>query len=72
MASNLKDVEALLFDVFGTVVNWLGSISDELKEKGKGAEAGEYHALLCTRLQTLCTDWVKFAKTWRQGYLTGT
>lgn len=29
----LKDVEAYLFDVFGTVVDWQGSVARELREK---------------------------------------
>lgn len=31
----LQDVEALIFDVFGTVVNWRGSVTKELVDLGK-------------------------------------
>lgn len=47
-------VEALLFDVFGTVVDWRGSIIDELTRFGarKGIEA----------------DWTAFTDDWRGLY----
>jgi len=53
----LADVEALTFDVFGTVVDWLGSISRELEcyAKAKG--------------YTQPVDWVAFTKEWRSGYI---
>jgi 2-haloacid dehalogenase len=52
-------VKALVFDVFGTVVDWRGSVIQELKQLGKdrGLEA----------------DWNKFADAWRdEGYLQAT
>jgi FMN phosphatase YigB (HAD superfamily) len=33
--SELTDVKALLFDVFGTVVDWHGSVTQELEKLGK-------------------------------------
>ena len=47
-------VKALLFDVFGTVVDWRSSIIAE------GAEWG--------RAKGLKVDWGKFADRWRAGY----
>ncbi|KAF7303966.1 Haloacid type II [Mycena indigotica] len=54
----LPDVQALLFDVFGTVVDWHGSVTAELGELGKthGVDG----------------DWSSFAQTWRKGYLDTT
>ena len=52
--SNLFGVKALTFDVFGTVVDWRGSIIRE------GAEWG--------RAKGLQVDWAKFADRWRAGY----
>lgn len=51
---DLKSVKALVFDVFGTVVDWRGSIIEEGNRywKPKG----------------LNVDWAKFAETWRAGY----
>ncbi|KDQ51369.1 hypothetical protein JAAARDRAFT_62584 [Jaapia argillacea MUCL 33604] len=46
------DCEALLFDVFGTVVDWHGSITEELRSRSKG------------RVE----DWADFAAEWRAGY----
>ena len=50
----LKNVKALTFDVFGTVVDWRGSVAREIKEMGdkKGFQL----------------DWEKFADEWRNGY----
>jgi len=47
-------VQALLFDVFGTVVDWRGSIIDELTRFG--AEKG------------IAADWAVFADDWRALY----
>src|SRR3954463_2433494 len=50
----LPDVKALVFDVFGTVVDWRSSIIREGQQLGreKGVKA----------------DWEKFADAWRAGY----
>ena len=47
-------IRALVFDVFGTVVDWRGSLIREgqLLSKAKGLKA----------------DWAKFADAWRAGY----
>jgi 2-haloacid dehalogenase len=47
-------VKALVFDVFGTVVDWRGSIIRELEALGH--EKG------------LTADWARFADDWRGGY----
>jgi 2-haloacid dehalogenase len=52
--SNPFGVKALTFDVFGTVVDWRGSIIRE------GTQSGQ-----TTGLQV---DWAKFADRWRAGY----
>src|SRR5690348_9198539 len=52
--SNPFGVRALVFDVFGTVVDWRGSIIRE------GTEWG--------RARGLQIDWMKFADRWRAGY----
>ena len=54
MRSNSLGVKALIFDVFGTVVDWRGSIIREGAQWGK--EKG------------LDIDWGKFADEWRAGY----
>ncbi|KAK0458271.1 HAD-like domain-containing protein [Desarmillaria tabescens] len=54
----MEGVEALVFDVFGTVVDWRGSVSAELKALGKNL--------------ALNADWDAFAAEWRKGYLTNT
>jgi 2-haloacid dehalogenase len=47
-------VKALLFDVFGTVVDWRTSITDEFQALGK--------------IRGLTVDWARFADLWRAGY----
>ncbi len=51
---SLTDVKALIFDVFGTVVDWRSSIINQCQELGrlKGVEA----------------DWGAFADSWRGQY----
>jgi 2-haloacid dehalogenase len=51
------EVQALLYDVFGTVVDWRGSIIDDLSRFG--AEKG------------LRADWAAFADEWRGLYQPG-
>src|SRR5579883_99130 len=53
-AAASNNVKVLVFDVFGTVVDWRGSIIRE------GAEWG--------RAKGLQVDWAKFADRWRAGY----
>lgn len=47
-------VKALLFDVFGTVVDWRGSIALEMQRFGK--------------VHDICQDWHQFALDWRAMY----
>lgn len=54
-SSRLTGVRALAFDVFGTVVDWRGSIIREGTEWGNA--------------QGLEVDWENFADRWRAGYL---
>lgn len=56
---DISTVKALTFDVFGTVVDWRGTVIRELKELGK--------------TKKLKVDWTKFADIWRtEGYLEAT
>jgi len=54
MKASLKGVKALAFDVFGTVVDWRGSIIAEGRALG--------------RKKRLKVDWEAFADDWRAGY----
>jgi 2-haloacid dehalogenase len=47
-------VKALVFDVFGTVVDWRGSLIRELETLGRQKGVG--------------ADWARFADDWRGGY----
>ncbi|KAF8590550.1 haloacid dehalogenase [Ramaria rubella] len=59
MSHPLHGVRALLFDVFGTVVDWHGAIVAALAAQAQGTP---FHAL----------DWDAFAYEWRAGYIRTT
>jgi 2-haloacid dehalogenase len=48
------NVKALVFDVFGTVVDWRGSVLRELEAMG--------------RAKGVAADWAGFVDDWRRGY----
>jgi 2-haloacid dehalogenase len=52
--ADFSSVEALTFDVFGTVVDWRSTITEEGRALG--------------RAKGLNVDWEKFADSWRGGY----
>ncbi|KAF9524259.1 haloacid dehalogenase [Crepidotus variabilis] len=56
----MDDIQALIFDVFGTIVDWETSVVAELKA------AGERHGSASD------TDWKAFAREWREGYYATT
>jgi 2-haloacid dehalogenase len=53
-AAALRDVRVLVFDTFGTVVDWRGSVIAEGERLGKA--------------KRLDVDWAAFADAWRAGY----
>ncbi|TCD66350.1 hypothetical protein EIP91_001454 [Steccherinum ochraceum] len=57
--ANILDVEALLFDVFGTVVNWKSSVIKQLAQS---------HGIPEDILAATPTDWDAFAVEWRTKY----
>ncbi|KAJ7240377.1 haloacid dehalogenase [Mycena haematopus] len=56
MNADLRDVQALVFDVFGTTVDWHCSLTKDL-------------ATLGNKYGIQDADWSAFSKTWRRGYL---
>ena len=54
MPSAPRQIHALIFDVFGTVVDWRGSIIRECRALG--------------RRKKIAADWDAFADAWRAGY----
>ncbi|KAJ3740295.1 haloacid dehalogenase [Lentinula detonsa] len=57
----LRGVEVLIFDVFGTVVDWRGSVTRELEQLGR-----RYG------LSDTTQNWIEFANEWRKGYMENT
>ncbi|PTB68699.1 haloacid dehalogenase [Trichoderma citrinoviride] len=78
--SRLTGVKALLFDVFGTVVDWRSSVTDELSlrifrkqqsSSGRSEEeaSSSLSPALRTRLEALAqSDWDRFVQEWRDSY----
>ena len=54
---NFNDIKAMLFDVFGTVVDWRSSIIEEVRSA-------------CQHLNS-SAEWGEFANRWRNGYSEG-
>jgi 2-haloacid dehalogenase len=52
--SEMPDVKALIFDVFGTVVDWRGSLIADFTAWGK--------------TRGITADWAELVDAWRQGY----
>lgn len=73
----LQKVKALLFDVFGTVVDWRSTIHAELIQRARNKiESPGFQGFpqeLQARLKGLTDDdWAKFAQEWRNSYGTFT
>lgn len=69
----LKNVKALTFDVFGTVVNWRTTIQGELIKRARNkVTSSAFTALaepLRSRFQGISDeDWGTFANEWRTSY----
>lgn len=81
-ANPLAGVKALLFDVFGTVVDWEGSVHRQLGERvqqdGIGASSEQSGQLSFVQLTVLCAteldglDMLQFTRDWRAGYMRRT
>ncbi|KAL7809149.1 haloacid dehalogenase [Trichoderma aethiopicum] len=70
--SRLTPIKALLFDVFGTLVDWRSSVTDELSlrifRKQSSPEAN-LPPTLKARLEALTqSDWDRFVQEWRDSY----
>jgi 2-haloacid dehalogenase len=69
----LRNVKALVFDVFGTVVDWRSSVHAELIKRAAGKTSGpefpKFPEALQSRLKGLTDDdWATFAQEWRNSY----
>lgn len=60
-ADSLKGVEAYIFDVFGTVVDWYGNITKVLAEAApEGVQEGMKHCIL--GLPSAHIGWVRLGR----------
>jgi len=57
--------DVLLFDVFGTVVDWSGSVSSELSDWSKSTPHSLPNVAPLTSI-----NWLAFTQAWRKGYYT--
>jgi 2-haloacid dehalogenase len=68
-----SQVKALVFDVFGTCVDWRYSVEEALRNGAAGKVASAAFASLPDELQTrvkemTSQDWADFAQAWRNSY----
>ncbi|EGR45547.1 uncharacterized protein TRIREDRAFT_51483, partial [Trichoderma reesei QM6a] len=83
--SRLTTVKALLFDVFGTVVDWRSSVTDELSlrifrkqsssssSSPSSSSSSSLPPALKSRLESLTqSDWDRFVQEWRDSYIAFT
>lgn len=69
--SPLSNVKALCIDVFGTVVDWRSSVTEELILRAYRKQTAALPPVLRSRLDGLGEeDWACFAQEWRQSYMT--
>lgn len=67
--SPLAEVKALAFDVFGTVVDWRSSVTEELYLRAFRKLSSDLSSDLRARLTPLTeADWARFAQLWRDTY----
>ncbi|KAI2625065.1 haloacid dehalogenase [Hypoxylon sp. NC1633] len=66
----LRNIKALTFDVFGTVVDWRSSVCEELVRRAREKkEASGLSDDSRARLDAMSNDdWGKFAQEWRDSY----
>lgn len=55
----MEHPKALLFDMFGTVVDWQNTVAPFLKQQADKKTSGD---------DLLHIDWTEFTKEWRMGY----
>ncbi|KAK4331501.1 hypothetical protein RTBOTA2_000977 [Rhodotorula toruloides] len=65
---SLENVRAVLFDQFGTLTDWQGSISRLLAEEARKTD--ESSGAGSKGLQSI--DWLLFTQVWRDGYMRRT
>jgi 2-haloacid dehalogenase len=67
--SPLAEVKALAFDVFGTVVDWRSSVTEELYLRAFRKLSSDLPGDLKAKLEPLTeADWGRFAQDWRDTY----
>ncbi|MCJ1248782.1 hypothetical protein MMC30_006001 [Trapelia coarctata] len=69
MTSHTLKPKALLFDVFGTTVNWRLTVTETLRTRASETLSSPTSSLpSTTRLRASTTDWPAFAQAWRDTY----
>ncbi|KAJ0343305.1 hypothetical protein COL922a_000034 [Colletotrichum nupharicola] len=67
MSKDLSNVKALTFDVFGTVVDWRSSVTDELTSRASAKAISETLSP-AEKDKLAAVDWPTFAQEWRNSY----
>jgi len=77
-SSNLTEIKALFFDVFGTVVDWRSTVTRSLHQSAQAAlsSSSGTHSIpdpVRTKARSLqLSDWADFAASWRSTYYSFT
>lgn len=67
--SPLASIKAITCDVFGTIVDWRSSVTEELYLRAFRKQSSQISADLKSRLEALGEeDWGRFAQEWRSSY----
>ncbi|EFQ28258.1 haloacid dehalogenase [Colletotrichum graminicola] len=67
-SENLRNLKALTFDVFGTVVDWRTSVIEELASRARARLSGSPALAAEDRDRLAAADWGRFAQEWRDSY----
>ncbi|KAL0942255.1 haloacid type ii [Colletotrichum truncatum] len=67
MSGDLSNLKTLTFDVFGTVVDWRSSVTDELRSRA-AAKLASGKLSPDDKEKLTSTDWAEFAQEWRNSY----
>lgn len=66
----MTEVKALAFDIFGTVVDWRSSVSEELSMRAHRKMGSSISDDLKYKVESM--SWPTFAQAWRDSYVTFT
>ncbi|GKT49136.1 (S)-2-haloacid dehalogenase 1 [Colletotrichum spaethianum] len=67
-SEDLRNLKALTFDVFGTVVDWRTSVVEELTSRARAKLSGSSKLATEDKDKLAAADWGRFTQQWRDSY----